>query len=89
MTYSGKYLPDFFRLSSMKLVGCGHFSHTLDHYNDDPDVHLSPPNGVKAPTVTMFVMVVWMVCVVIITIQIIHTLYIYRKNVSPQLPQTP
>ncbi len=48
MTYSGKYLPDFFRLSSMKLVGCGHFSHTLDHHNDDPDVHLSPPQRGKS-----------------------------------------
>ncbi|EQB6587599.1 hypothetical protein ACYR1G_005288, partial [Escherichia coli] len=40
----------------------------LDHHNDDPDVHLFP-NGVKAPTVTMFVMVALIVCVVIITIQ--------------------
>lgn len=60
----------------------------LRHHVGDSGVHLSP-NGVKAPTVTMIAMVAPMVCVVIMTIQIIHTLYIYRKNMSPQSPQLP
>ncbi|HHY9470708.1 TPA: hypothetical protein ACV777_005420, partial [Escherichia coli] len=42
--------------------------HTLDHGNDDSGAYLFP-SGVKDPTVTMFVVVALMVCVVIMTIQ--------------------